>query len=873
MKKVILLALLMPLPAFGQIVETFESGTTVNWVQSIEGRWKADTTASLSGRFSLHHIFDNPDAGVDRIGISIKSLHPDKGITKWSFLIRHGYDPSSSNNWSVFLMSDAAPADMSPDGGTNGFAIGVNITGYDDTLRLSKVKANQITTLITCRINWQTDIGITNAAKIAVERSQEGRWTVSVFRSNGDLAGTSSGTDKELFRPEWFGIYYRYSSTRDRLLWVDDLKIDGTFYEDNAAPVITKCQASGKNSVEITLSEEPAVEALVPENFSLNSEENRSVSVTKERNLTYRIGFAERLNNKSLNNLIINKICDVSGNCNQDVKLGFTPVWAGTGDVIISEIMSDPLPQVSLPGREYIEITNRTGFPLNLKNWKLSTDGGYSLIPETIINPSGFLILCAIQDTLLFKNFGKVAGMKQFPSLTDEGRLLYVSDSTDEFIHGIDYSSSWYKDDLKSQGGWSLEMIDTNFPFYYEDNWKASESKKGGTPGSVNSVTYSNPDMSFYGIQNVFADDSANISIRFSEPVFYFPGIFRSIRIGDTRIKDFTQADPLFREFKIKPEVPLRASEQYKLQIADRISDFAGNKMQKCEYDFGLCAPAEFGNVLFNEVLFNPLPGDPDYLEVYNCSDKIIDVSRLQFVSVDDATGDRSGIVRLSDEEKCLMPGEYFAITTDRKRISERYFSADTEHLFETGSLPSMPDDKGHLILYNRELDKIDELSYNDDMHFSLLSNHEGVALEKTDPRNKSEEPANWHSATESSGWGTPGAPNSVFAELPLTADKVVLSSSKISPDNDGNEDFLTIKFNLSGNGNVVSLMVFDEAGNYVRKIASNLLIGQDTSLIWDGTADDGMLVDTGIYIILINLYNDTGKTERWKKVCTVIRN
>jgi hypothetical protein len=258
---------------------------------------------------------------------------------------------------------------------------------------------------------------------------------------------------------------------------------------------------------------------------------------------------------------------------------------------------------------------------------------------------------------------------------------------------------------------------------------------------------------------------------------------------------------------------------------------------------------------------------------VYNCSDKIIDVSRLQLVSVDDATGYRSGIVTLSDEGKCLLPGVYFAITTDRQRISERYSSADPEHLFETGSLPSMPDDKGHLILYNRELDKIDELTYKDDMHFSLLSIHEGVSLEKTDPLNKSEEPANWHSATESSGWGTPGAPNSVFAELPSTADKVVLSSSKISPNNDGNEDFLTIKFNLAGNGNIVSLMVFDESGNYVRKIAANMLIGSGTSLIWDGTADDGTLVNTGIYIILINLYNDTGKTERWKKVCTVIRN
>ena len=130
----------MPCSAFGQIVENFESGSINNWVQSTEGRWKADTTASISGRFSLHHIFDNPDAGTDRIGIPITDLHPSQGLTRWSFLVRHGYDPSSSNNWSVFLMSDAEPAAMSPDGSTNGFAIGVNLTGYDDTLRLWKVK-------------------------------------------------------------------------------------------------------------------------------------------------------------------------------------------------------------------------------------------------------------------------------------------------------------------------------------------------------------------------------------------------------------------------------------------------------------------------------------------------------------------------------------------------------------------------------------------------------------------------------------------------------------------------------------------------------------------------------------------------------------
>jgi hypothetical protein len=42
--------------------------------------------------------------------------------------------------------------------------------------------------------------------------------------------------------------------------------------------------------------------------------------------------------------------------------------------------------------------------------------------------------------------------------------------------------------------------------------------------------------------------------------------------------------------------------------------------------------------------------------------------------------------------------------------------------------------------------------------------------------------------------------------------------------------------------------------------------------VIWDGTAEDGSLVKSGIYIIFISLYDDTGKTKQWKKVCAVLR-
>ncbi len=68
----------------------------------------------------------------------------------------------------------------------------------------------------------------------------------------------------------------------------------------------------------------------------------------------------------------------------------------------------------------------------------------------------------------------------------------------------------------------------------------------------------------------------------------------------------------------------------------------------KDKFSFGLTEPAGPGDILFNELLFNALPGDPDYLELYNSSDKIIDASRLGLVSVNDASGDTSEVYLVS---------------------------------------------------------------------------------------------------------------------------------------------------------------------------------------------------------------------------------
>lgn len=857
--------------AYGQIVENFESGILSGWIQSSPGKWIADPVSPISGSFSLHHIFDNPDAGSDRIAIETKNFHPSLALSGWTFTIRHGYDPSSSNNWAVFLMSSSAPDLMSVAPGTSGFAIGVNINGSDDSLRLVKIKDGQATTVVNCGINWQTSIGISEAVKILTERTTEGLWTVTVTRLNGTVVASSWGIEKELFNPAWFGILYRYSSTRDKLLWIDDIAVEGNFNPDTEPPAVTEYLQSTRNSVEVKFNEPLAEESLRIENFSLNSNGNSPVRIELIDPLNYEVIFHDELLNKTENLLKINNICDETGNCAENLTIRFTPVWAEPGDIIISEIMADPVPAVSLPEKEFIEIKNNTEFSFNLKNWKIKTTEQSYFIPEVILGPEGILILCAAPDIFLFERFGKTAGMKQFPVLNDAGKLICLTDSSDNLINGVQYSNGWYRDALKKNGGWSLEMIDPDMPFYGEGNWKASVSHSGGTPGMDNSVNGSNPDNIFVGIENVFPDDNLSIIITFSEPILNFGELKGWIMAGEKAIIDIRPVDLLNRIFRIIPAFALEAGISYNMEVTGDFTDSEGNPAERKSFLFGLPEKTVTGDILFNELLFNPWPGDPDYIELYNASQKIIDASLLQLVSVNDTYSDTSEIYRVS-EKRCIMPDSYFAITVDKTRIEDRYPSSEPYCLYEITSLPSMSDNEGHLLLYNRELEKIDEVFYNEKMHYSLLSGHEGIALEKTAPGIKSDVALNWHSAAESSGWGTPGARNSMFVVTPVSEDIITLSSTKITPDNDSYEDFLTIGFNLTGNGNVISASVFDESGNYVKKLASNMLAGAEAALTWDGLADDGAPVRSGIYIVMITLFDESGKTGKWKKVCTVIR-
>ena len=777
MKKVILGLCIVPALVSGQITENFESGNLENWTQSADHHWEADTISPISGSFSLHHVFDSPDAGSDQVAAILKDLVPSEGETRWSFLVRHGYDPSSSNNWSVFLMCDAGPPGMFPGGNCSGFAVGVNLTGYDDTLRLWKIKDGDPSVVVATSLNWQTDAGTDSPLRIEVTRSAGGLWEIIVSDMEGNAKGGGTGSDSELFEISWFGIFFKYSSTRDRLLWIDDISVDGTFIAN------------------------------------------------------------------------------------------YIPVKAATGDVVITEIMADPFPAVRLPEKEYLEIFNRSLKRLNLKNWELRYENHEAVFPDVSLEAGEFLLLCSSSDTAALGGYARTVGLRSFPSLTDNGRWLALYDNRGELIHSLCYSDTWYGNILKSEGGWSLEMTDTGYPFCEDGNWKASISRLGGTPGSINSVSGTNRDNIFRGIVNAFPVDSTNVLAAFSEFVTVDSSDNTHFTVDDREVAGVLRYGETGRELLVNTGMILQPGIAYTLFCSGAIRDFSGNMADRSYFRFGLPEEASSNDIIFNEIMFNPFPGDEDFIELYNRSAKIVDISQLFLVSVNDATGDTSSLYRLSDIPRCFMPGEFFVFSADAGPVIMRYHTCSGDNIFEVNQLPSMPDEKGHLLLLNRQMEVIDDLRYDEDMHFSLLSDNEGFSLERVNP-----EYDGWHSATEVSGGATPGCPNSAYSDVPSAASTVSLSSTRITPDNDGNDDILLIHLDFPDYGEVITVLIFSETGSLVRRLAENQLAGPDNVLAWDAAGDDGSLVDRGIYIIYVSSFNENGGTGSWKKVCTVLR-
>lgn len=552
-----------------------------------------------------------------------------------------------------------------------------------------------------------------------------------------------------------------------------------------------------------------------------------------------------------------------------------TAQTANRFDIVIDELMIDPTPQVILPGNEWIELRNTSTSSFNLSGFRLGDATSQSgPMPSFILLPDSVVIICAAGSVSAMSVYGPTISVTTFPSLDNTGDVIFLRSPQNKIIHAVSYTDSWYKNELKKDGGWTLEMIDTKNPCSGITNWKASVDVKGGTPAKKNSADALNADKNEPQLLRVFATDSMNITLVFDEPLDSAKAALRtnyviSDGIGTPQI--ITVTAPVFDKANLKLNTALVRNKIYSI-TANAVTDCIGNPVgTKNNARFGLSEVADSFAVVINEILFNPTSNGTDYVEIYNRSNKIIDLKQL-YIANRNTTGVINNIKPLSADNYLLFPQDYMVITEDPSVIKRDFITKNMDAFVSVASMPSFNDDKGDVIILNAQGNIVDELLYDEKWHFKLIDNREGVALERIDYNAATQQPDNWHSAATSVGYGTPTYKNSQYKINDGVKGDVSITPEIVSPDNDGVDDFATVTYNFPTPGYVANITIFDAAGRPVRYLQRNALCGITGNYRWDGLGEKNQKLPAGIYIVYTEVFNLQGKKKQFKNTIVVAR-
>lgn len=298
------------------------------------------------------------------------------------------------------------------------------------------------------------------------------------------------------------------------------------------------------------------------------------------------------------------------------------------------------------------------------------------------------------------------------------------------------------------------------------------------------------------------------------------------------------------------------------------ITDLSGKAMQADVISFSYALPPEEGSVLINEVLFNPFPGGSDFVELVNVSGVPVALSQLKLATRNDL-GELKQICLISGK-RVLQSGEFLVCTKDPAAVMTQYPTNNPASFLAVSSFPTFPDDAGTVVLLSASQKVVDEFSYSAKMHSSFLANEEGVSLERISLEKPASDHNNWASAAASVGFATPGLPNSQTENESQIQEEITPEPYAFSPNGDGYNDELFIRLKFSKPGYIANVRIFDAVGRLVRFLVKNQSLAQEGSWIWDGKSDSGQKAEVGIYVILVEVFDQDGNSKAFKKTCTL---
>jgi hypothetical protein len=855
MKKIFIIstALFYALVCEAQVSENFSDGDLTNspvWTPDQVGNWTV-----VNGQLRSNSTLANSSFYITTP--SAKALN-----AQWEFWINLQFNTSSANYVDVYLTSDQSNLLSATN---NGYF--VRIGGTPDEISLYKITAGTVSLLIN-GVDGVTNSS-NNTLRIKVIRDTNNTWTLERDAAGGtNFFLEGSVTDNSFVTSAFFGIRIQQSTASFFNRHFFDDFYAGEIIPDSEPPVLQQLEVLSSNQLSLVFNEKLAIASAQNINHysASNNLGNPASAVLQPDEKSVILSYSQNFPNGIANVLTVSGVQDLPGNTvapfNQSF-LFFQPAPVSPKDIIITEIFADPSPQVGLPNAEYIELHNRSNNPIDLSGWKLSDGSSTGTLQSQIVLPGQYWIATSNSNVTAFTSYGNVIGISNFPTLNNGGEAITLKSTGGSLIDSVNYALSWYRDDDKKEGGWSLELIDINNPCGEEDNWTASEDPNGGSPGKVNSVNTNKPDATGPKLLSVSVVNPDELFLVFNEKLEKSLNINSFLITPLIGINTVSFTSLSLREVKLKLTQDLEARQLYTVTISN-LRDCNGNLIQEefNELSFALPEAAEVGDLLINEILFNPRSGGVDFVEIINPSDKYINLKNWVLANYE---GSLANTRIITSSDLIIPPGDYLAFTPDKNLLINQYPNSAEENFFQT-TLPSMNDDEGSIALATENNLMIDAFAYIDNFHSPLLNDTEGVSLERISIAEPTQSSGNWKSANASVGFATPGYLNSNSRpESTFDENSIRIEPEIFSPNVPG-QDFAKINYRFDQSGYSANIKIADQHGRLIKEVANNQTLSFEGFFRWDGDRDDGSKARIGYYFVWFEVFALDGTVKTYRK-------
>ena len=856
MKRILLLLFLLPVSLFAQVTDDFSDG---DFTQN--PTWSGTTEHYIVN--SNHQLQLNAESeGSAYLALPINEYES----MEWQFWIREAFAPSGNNYTDVWLSADNADLSQA----TQGYFLRFGEGGSSDAITLFRKDADGQQQI--CR-GTEGAIAASFAVSVKVNCDREGNWMLQTcYDNSGIYLIEAQGVDETHSHGGFFGFWSKFTSSNAKKFYFDDIYV-GPRIADHEPPQLLTCEVLDLTHLQLAFNEAlDETSALNPSHYSVDNGLGSPWSVAFGNNLAQVVLEFEREIGNGVNyTLTVSGVKDLWNNTMEPTSMAFSIYEASEYDIVINEIMADPNPVVGLPEWEYVELYNTTEFGIDLKDWQIHIGSNENTFGNFVLAPHGYVILCHNDAVSELRQYGDCIGFGSF-SVGNTSSALYLYNKSGVLISRVSFSSTWYHDPDKDNGGWSVEQIDPLNPCAGASNWTASMDASGGTPGRINSVNGENnvqpkvERVSLFGNQIVqlWFDQQMDPAELLETQHFFVEETGEHPQQTVVNPMDGTYVELHFDQGFAEGIV-------YTLVI-NGVTNCVGTAIEAdTRVKFGIPNEIAEGEILINEILFDPIAPGVDYVELYNNTDKTFDLSTLMlgvikesFPNPADAT-----LKEIIADSRLFLPHTYVLLSTNSEIVGQQY-DCPTDNFIQMASFPSYANAGGTAVLIGKDGTLVDAVYYSEKMHYPLLKITKGVSLERVAFDHPSMDPNNWHSAAEQVHFGTPGYENSMMQSAEPSNDEISISPDIFSPDGDGYDDACFINYHFDEAGYTMNIYIFNVAGQLVRHLAKGELVGQEGSALWNGLDDNGNRVPIGVYVVVTEVFNFDGKVKKFKNAAVV---